>query len=101
MRTGGCGTLLERGAARPPARPQLLLLCFDVLPPGPGGFPLRCGRRQGACGWGRQALCSVGWFMCRRVYCFGMSLLKLDIRQESTRHADAMDAITTYLGYGR
>lgn len=39
--------------------------------------------------------------MCRRVYCFGMSLLKLDIRQESTRHADAMDAITTYLGYGR
>ena len=26
--------------------------------------------------------------------------MKLDIRQESSRHADAMDAITTYLGYG-
>lgn len=39
--------------------------------------------------------------LIRRVYCFGMSLLKLDLRQESTRHADTMDAITTYLGYGR
>ena len=30
-----------------------------------------------------------------------MTLLKLDIRQESTRHADALDAITQFLGYGR
>uniref|UniRef100_A0A7S3VSI5 phosphoenolpyruvate carboxylase n=2 Tax=Dunaliella tertiolecta TaxID=3047 RepID=A0A7S3VSI5_DUNTE len=36
----------------------------------------------------------------RRVSCFGMSLMKLDIRQESTRHTEAMEAITTYLGYG-
>ncbi|KAF5842615.1 phosphoenolpyruvate carboxylase [Dunaliella salina] len=36
----------------------------------------------------------------RRVSCFGMSLMKLDIRQESTRHSEAMEAITTYLGYG-
>jgi phosphoenolpyruvate carboxylase len=38
--------------------------------------------------------------LIRRVFAFGMSLLKLDLRQESTRHADTMDAITTYLGYG-
>ncbi|GBF92588.1 phosphoenolpyruvate carboxylase [Raphidocelis subcapitata] len=38
--------------------------------------------------------------LIRRIYCFGMSLLKLDVRQESTRHADAVDAITNYLGYG-
>lgn len=29
-----------------------------------------------------------------------MSLLKLDLRQESTRHMEALDAVTTYLGYG-
>ena len=38
--------------------------------------------------------------LIRRIYCFGMTLLKLDVRQESTRHADALDAITAYLGYG-
>jgi len=38
--------------------------------------------------------------LIRRVYAFGMGLLKLDLRQESTRHTDAMDTITTYLGYG-
>lgn len=38
--------------------------------------------------------------LIRRVYSFGMSLLKLDLRQESTRHAETLDAITTYLGYG-
>lgn len=38
--------------------------------------------------------------LIRRVYTFGMCLLKLDLRQESTRHADALDAVTTYLGYG-
>lgn len=38
--------------------------------------------------------------LIRRVYSFGMSLLKLDLRQESTRHADTLDAVTTYLGYG-
>ncbi|KAI8477117.1 MAG: phosphoenolpyruvate carboxylase-domain-containing protein [Monoraphidium minutum] len=38
--------------------------------------------------------------LIRRIYCFGMSLLKLDLRQESTRHRDTIDAITTYLGYG-
>lgn len=33
----------------------------------------------------------------RRVACFGLELLKLDIRQESTRHTDTLEAITQYL----
>jgi phosphoenolpyruvate carboxylase len=36
----------------------------------------------------------------RQVSCFGLSLVKLDIRQESERHTDAIDAITTHLGIG-
>lgn len=36
----------------------------------------------------------------RRLNCFGITLLRLDVRQESTRHADALDAITRYLGLG-
>ena len=36
----------------------------------------------------------------RQVNCFGLNMMQLDIRQESTRHADAIDAITQYLGIG-
>eukprot|EP00904_Undaria_pinnatifida_P002802 jgi/Undpi1/12522/HiC_scaffold_6.g02191.m1 len=36
----------------------------------------------------------------RRARCFGVCLAPLDIRQESTRHTEAMDAITRYLGVG-
>ena len=36
----------------------------------------------------------------RRLNCFGITLLRLDIRQESTRHAKAIDAITRYLDLG-
>ena len=36
----------------------------------------------------------------RRVAVFGLTLCPLDIRQESTRHASALDAITRYLGIG-
>jgi len=36
----------------------------------------------------------------RQAACFGLSLVKLDCRQESDRHTDAMDAITTFLGLG-
>ena len=38
--------------------------------------------------------------LIRQVNCFGLSLVKLDIRQESDRHADAMDAITRHIGLG-
>ncbi|KAJ1259473.1 hypothetical protein BS78_10G158400 [Paspalum vaginatum] len=36
----------------------------------------------------------------RQVSTFGLSLAKLDIRQESERHTDVLDAITTHLGIG-
>lgn len=32
--------------------------------------------------------------LIRRLYCFGISLLKMDVRQESTRHTEAIDSIT-------
>lgn len=36
----------------------------------------------------------------RRIRCFGINLVKLDIRQESTRHADVLSEVTRYLGLG-
>ena len=36
----------------------------------------------------------------RRLNCFGITLLRLDIRQESTRHANVIDAITRFLELG-
>ena len=38
--------------------------------------------------------------LIRRVKTFGIALTRLDCRQESERHAEAIDAITTYLGLG-
>lgn len=34
----------------------------------------------------------------RRVACFGLTLLKLDVRQDSARHSQAISEITRYLG---
>lgn len=36
----------------------------------------------------------------RRIRCFGLHLVKLDIRQESTRHCDVLSEVTRYLGMG-
>lgn len=36
----------------------------------------------------------------RRAYCFGIHLSKLDIRQDSDRHASALGELTRYLGMG-
>lgn len=36
----------------------------------------------------------------RQAHTFGLHLARLDIRQESTKHNEAMDAITTFLGLG-
>nr|AAK58635.2 phosphoenolpyruvate carboxylase isoform 1 [Hydrilla verticillata] len=36
----------------------------------------------------------------RQVSTFGLSIVKLDIRQESDRHTDVLDAITNHLGIG-
>lgn len=36
----------------------------------------------------------------RRVKCFGVPLVRIDIRQESTRHTEALGEMTRYLGIG-
>ncbi|MEO9945037.1 phosphoenolpyruvate carboxylase [Paraglaciecola sp.] len=36
----------------------------------------------------------------RRVHCFGVHLLKLDVRQDSERHSDVFSELTRYLGLG-
>lgn len=36
----------------------------------------------------------------RRVHCFGVNLVRFDIRQESSRHTQALDELTQYLGLG-
>lgn len=36
----------------------------------------------------------------RRVHCFGVHLLKLDIRQDSERHAEVLGELTRYYGLG-
>ncbi|GMH36089.1 hypothetical protein BSKO_03957 [Bryopsis sp. KO-2023] len=38
--------------------------------------------------------------LLRRLFCFGTTLMKLDIRQHSAKHTAALDEITSYLEYG-
>lgn len=56
-----------------------------------------------------RSLCSLGMGSIagdkltdtmRRVRCFGVTLVKTDIRQESTRHTEAIGEIVRYLGLG-
>ncbi|KAG8639056.1 phosphoenolpyruvate carboxylase 4 [Manihot esculenta] len=61
-----------------------LLLCYESLQ--------SCG--AGVLADGRLA------DLIRRVATFGMVLMKLDLRQESGRHAETLDAITKYLDMG-
>jgi len=61
-----------------------LMLCFDSLN--------ACGMMAIAQG---ELLDTI-----RRLHCFGVTLLKLDIRQESTRHADVIHCVTQHLGLG-
>ncbi|VFR03485.1 unnamed protein product [Cuscuta campestris] len=61
-----------------------LLLCYDSLQ--------SCG--SGVLADGRLA------DLIRRVATFGMVLMKLDLRQESARHSETLDAITNYLDMG-
>ncbi|KAL2935881.1 Phosphoenolpyruvate carboxylase 1 [Bienertia sinuspersici] len=58
-----------------------------------------CYRSLCACGDRAIADGSLLDFM-RQVSTFGLSLVKLDIRQESDRHTDVMDAITKHLDVG-
>jgi phosphoenolpyruvate carboxylase len=38
--------------------------------------------------------------LIRRVHCFGLTLVRLDVRQDSARHTTLLDAITRALGLG-
>lgn len=62
--------------------------------------PLRlCYDSLHACGLGEVADGEL-LDLLRRVACFGLELVRLDIRQEAGRHARVLDAITQYLGIG-
>ncbi|XP_071716426.1 phosphoenolpyruvate carboxylase 4-like [Rutidosis leptorrhynchoides] len=63
---------------------QPLMLCYESLQ--------SCG--SGILADGRLA------DLIRRVSVFGMVLMKLDLRQESGRHSETLDAITNYLDMG-
>ena len=80
----------------------------ETLPPGDGVYvtsaefaaDLRlCHRSLEATG---QALLADGRLtdVLRRVAAFGVTLARLDVRQDSTRHTDALTAITSALGLG-
>ncbi len=60
---------------------------------------LLCYRALHACGAG---LIADGRLLdlLRRLACFGLSLVRLDMRQEATRHSQAIDDITQHIGAG-
>ncbi|PKH19137.1 phosphoenolpyruvate carboxylase [Enterobacterales bacterium CwR94] len=79
---------------RPP-RPADLLISNDQL-----WDPLwTCYQSLQACGMG---IIANGQLLdtLRRVKCFGVPLVRIDLRQESTRHTEAIAEITRYLGLG-
>lgn len=61
-----------------------LMLCFNSL--------IECGMKVTAHG---KLLDTI-----RRVHCFGVHLLRLDVRQDSERHADVFGELTRYFGLG-
>jgi len=58
-----------------------------------------CYRSLHECGAGRLADGSL-LDILRRLACFGLTLTRLDVRQEASRHEDVLDALTRYLGLG-
>ncbi|MBM7037785.1 phosphoenolpyruvate carboxylase [Vibrio ulleungensis] len=60
---------------------------------------LVCYRSLKECGMGIIANGSL-LDTLRRIKCFGVHLVRLDIRQESTRHSDVLSELTRYLGIG-
>jgi phosphoenolpyruvate carboxylase len=60
---------------------------------------LACYRSMQACGM--QVIADRGLLdLLRRVRCFGVHLVRLDIRQDSSRHTDVLSQLTRYLGLG-
>ncbi len=58
-----------------------------------------CDRSLRACGMGEIAD-GVLRDTLRRLACFGLGLVRLDIRQNADRHAEVFDALTRYYGLG-
>ncbi len=81
------------GPVNPPA--QVLHDNADLREP-----LLLCYRSLHDCGMGVIADGPLLDFL-RRVSTFGLFLVRLDVRQDATRHASAMGEITDYLGLGR
>lgn len=77
------------------SRPADMLISNDQL-----WEPLHtCYKSLQACGMGIIANGKLLDTM-RRVKCFGLPLVRIDIRQESTRHTEALSELTRYLGIG-
>ncbi|WP_407412438.1 phosphoenolpyruvate carboxylase [Acinetobacter sp.] len=74
--------------------PRVILSKEEILAP-----LLLCHRSLMQCNLAEIANAQLLDFI-HRVNCFGIELLKLDIRQESGRHRQAISAITEYLGLG-
>jgi phosphoenolpyruvate carboxylase len=89
------GERLTGAAAAHPDPPDAAILRADDL-----AEPLRlCYRSLEDTG---NAIIGAGRLtdVIRRVAAFGVTLVRLDVRQEAARHAEAIDAVTRHLGLG-
>lgn len=87
--------LSQRLKGERPPRPADLLISNDQL-----WDPLyTCYQSLQTCGMG---IIANGQLLdtLRRVKCFGVPLVRIDLRQESTRHTEALAEVTRYLGLG-
>ncbi|TVR00984.1 MAG: phosphoenolpyruvate carboxylase [Deltaproteobacteria bacterium] len=86
--------LADRLAGRPTAPDNLLLDTADLREPLLLCHDSLCATGAGPVADGRLA------DILRRLAVFGLTLVRLDLRQEAPRHAEALDAITRHLGLG-
>jgi phosphoenolpyruvate carboxylase len=87
------GTDGDRPAA-PSTRTQLVETIEDFAEPLRLCYRSLCATNNAVIANGRLA------DMLRRVAAFGLTLVRLDIRQEAERHTEAIDALTRHLGFG-
>lgn len=86
------GDAIEHGTPLPP---DLLLDPAELTGPLQAAHDALCAVGLGAIAGGRLE------DTLRRLAAFGLTLVRLDLRQESTRHTEALDAITQLVGIGR
>lgn len=100
-------TVLREARDKLHATREHMQALLDVVTPGPAPFYqdekelwellMLCFRSLGDVG---QEVVARGRLLdlIRRLRCFGLTMVRLDLRQDSDRHAEAMDEITRYLG---